>query len=371
MRVYGGTNPRVFPGYALALNGSNLDFYKADNVISNLIILGSVNIFNYGGGVERLSGHVTMSSGTGSAMFYGNDGRTLIVDSDISGTGNVKIMLSGTTVSYVRFGGDNSAYAGAVIASSGGKASETAYICFSCPTAASLGGPMADWTYNGHELGHYLHFYPDRSMTLERKNCGLFVSSPAYICCTNEDITLSVKEKITWKGRLTKLGSGTLALGGSAPAFVTKDGTVPMANSNVLAVAEGRLKPLSADAFTGVAVSMSEGTTIALDLPEDLTSGVGKYGMKLTGAGSALTLPTDGVTVTIDVPEGVAAKSQFVPICTVSTEAAAALRGKFVLAADVRAAFDGSVTIQERADASTGTVTFGVKLTRGLVLILR
>jgi hypothetical protein len=66
--------------------------------------------------------------------------------------------------------------------------------------------------------------------------------------------------------------------------------------TNVLAVCEGALKPLSAAAFAGVALVMSNNTSIVLD-PSPSDPAVAQFGIKATAAGSSVSVPTGHVTV--------------------------------------------------------------------------
>ena len=203
-------------------------------------------------------------------------------------------------------------------------------------------------------------------MTLNRKNCGLYLLNAATFNVTNG--TLTVLERFTWCGHLTKKGTGTFALGGERPTFVTSTSYTPVADTNVLIVAEGSLKPLSAAAFDGVAVTMASGTSLALDVPTNFTTGIGKYGMALTNALASLTLPAEGVAVTLANPSGTALRSCIVPICTVATTAADGLDGKFNFPGHP---FAGYAATAIRMDNPNGTTTFGVALVRGTALFFR
>ena len=104
-------------------------------------------------------------------------------------------------------------------------------------------------------------------------------------------------------------------------------------------------------------------------MPTNFTADIGKYGMALTNALAGLTLPAEGVAVTLANPSGVALRSCVVPICTVATTAADALDGKFNCASGHPfAGYSATVT---RTDNSDGTTTFGVALVRGTTLFIR
>ena len=104
-------------------------------------------------------------------------------------------------------------------------------------------------------------------------------------------------------------------------------------------------------------------------MPTNFTADICKYGMALTNALAGLTLPAEGVAVTLANPSGAALRSCVVPICTVATTAADALDGKFNCAPG--RPFAGYSATITRTDNSDGTTTFGVALVRGTTLFIR
>lgn len=211
---------------------------------------------------------------------------------------------------------------------------------------------------------------PLTSMRYATANRGIFVDGPSVVVC-NDGIEFGIDQRLTWNGRMTKRGAGVLGLGGQAPYFTTDGGTTPVADNNVLSVEAGSLKPLSAEAFSGVAVEMSDGSAIVLDYPSDTTAGVGLLGMDLTYGGSSLTLPADGVAVSVEEPANGNVKSIFVPICTVPSGSASALRGKFKLPTGFRIG-DRAGRIVEKPELVQGAITFGVQLSKvGVLLLIR
>ena len=382
MRTYDPAkpNPVIFAGRVLARNGGGaLEPQTADNAVTHIADLRFVgdaesSIINYASTPRRLTGRIRCWQDTADTILKLNSytGRFLDIGSDIEGWGTLYVSLynaSILTISHVRLSGVNTNFTGKLVVTAHApkKTTETSYIELSCPDARALGGPMAAWTYDGHQFTAHSTFIPDGSMTLNRKNCGLYLLNAATFNVTNG--TLTVLERFTWRGHLTKKGTGTLALGGERPTFVTSTSYTPVADTNVLIVAEGALKPLSAAAFDGVAVTMAAGTSLALDMPTNFTADIGKYGMALTNALAGLTLPAEGVAVTMANPSGVALRSCVVPICTVATTAADALDGKFNCApGHPFAGYSATIT---RTDNSDGTTTFGVALVRGTTLFIR
>lgn len=369
-----GANPVIFPGYALVKNGNQIFLYNEQNVISNLHVTGNgmTRIWDNSGKACGLYGKVRTLALNAEATLdlISRQKSVFTIGSDLSGDMTLRLRHGDGDASTLRLEGDNAGYSGRIVVFSDtvGTTEETG-LKVACTQSSSLGGEMPTWTYDGVRLGDGMTLEAENSLELAAANRGIFLDGAAYAMAA-EGVELSVTERLTWKGSLTKRGDGTLALGGAAPFFETDGGTTPIPGNNALTIADGALKPLSADAFRKLAVTMEAGTAIRLGVPSDATSDLAMYGMRLTEEGSSLALPADGVVVSIDLPETKRVKSQFVPICTVPASAAPALRGKFTLTT-THLGDDLSVSLAEKPGVEAETVTFGVELKRGFVLLLR
>ena len=364
----------VFPGRVLARQ-SGYVYLKAQTVrIDDFRIIGNspnnnnygVRIYaNYGAPNEMsLEGRLRLMSENNYASLYGN-GQTFAVASEIDGPGKLRIVWS-KSPSIVKLLAVNDSFAGK-IDSECSDASDEKYNVLQFADGRSLGGAMPSWTYDGHKFNAYTHFVPLASTTLERENCGIYVADYARIVC-NEGITLTVKERVTWNGEIKKLGAGTLAWGGEAPYFTTNGGTTPVANKNKLVVAEGALRAASSEAFRGVAVTIADGATLAVDVQTDAESDLARYGMDLRPSGSSLAIEASSIRPVVSVPAGMQKPKQ-AAICTVSAEAAAALRGKFGVPVASSGVY-GQPVVFERAN-DDGSVTFGIEFQRGFRIIFR
>ena len=366
----------VFPGLVLARQSGYL-YLKTQTVrIDDFRIIGTraneygVRIYaNYGAPNEMsLEGRLRLMSENNYASLYGN-GQTLVVSSEIDGPGKLRIVYKASatsSLSAVKLLAVNDSFAGK-IDSECSDASDEKYNVLQFADGRSLGGAMPSWTYDGHKFNAYTHFVPLASTTLERENCGIYVADYARIVC-NEGITLTVKERVTWNGEIKKLGAGTLAWGGEAPYFTTNGGTTPVANKNKLVVAEGALRAASSEAFRGVAVTVADGATLAVDVQADTESDLARYGMDLRPSGSSLAIEASSIRPVVSVPAGMQKPKQ-AAICTVSAEAAAALRGKFGVPVASSRAY-GQPVVFERAN-DDGSVTFGIEFQRGFRIIFR
>lgn len=142
-----------------------------------------------------------------------------------------------------------------------------------------------------------------------------------------EGVTLTLKEQITYEGKLEKIGKGTLALGGTAK-FTTALLDTPYAGgqllsgTNDLTISEGALKPLAYAAFKGVAVTMANGTALVVDANTS-DADLAKFGIDTTVADSSLTI-ADGATVAVKFGETPAnGDGASLAVATFATEAAA------------------------------------------------
>ena len=148
-----------------------------------------------------------------------------------------------------------------------------------------------------------------------------------------EGETLTILSQLTMNGRLHKYGAGTLALGGPL-RFGNAESDEPLASSNLLAVAEGFVKPLAADSFNGMEMTFAAGTGIRLDInPND--ADIRTYGLRNTKAATPFAAANGGtIPVSFDVPDGFAAPSEgfSVGIVTVPAAIAESVRGMLDIA---------------------------------------
>ena len=309
-------------------------------------------------GTVAVKGKLNVISGTGNSkliVYSGNKG-LIRIDSDIFGNGNIEVKVDkNSTLCYMELAGDNSKWKGRLIASQGSPNVEPhASILFR--EAKSLGGAMSSFTRNAIDLGDSGILRPLQSVAISEPTRGIRVGGNNCRFAVNEGITFTVAQRISYSGKLTKTGAGTLALGGGRPLFADNETTSPTEGKNLLHIAEGALTPLSSEAFERIAVSFAEGTRIVLAVPDSYEEGVGRYGMALTNEFSSITLPADGLPEAL--AEGVEPPSSsfVIPICTVRFADAAALRDGLVL--ESRNPFPWYVSEIRERDNSDGTVTF-------------
>ena len=319
--------------------------------IADLRLFGNVefnNLGNTGGGVSFADGASSTFSLSGKmGILNVNDEKFILrayaqkawnVSAEIYGQGLLYLVASpqGTTKPVGWFGlfGANTNFSGRIAVECSdpllnGDLNRKSHLYFR--DARSLGGPCGAWTYNALTLGNYSELHPSVTLTLDEPTRGIAMESANAAFDVPDGVTFTCKERITYNGVMTKKGTGELALGGTQPYFTGDGITTPVAAKNILDVWEGTLRPVSAAAFQGLAVVITNGATLVMDVPASNTDGdIGQYGMLDTAWEAPLTVPDDGLAVQLRDSNGVLATKRLcrVPICTVNATGKAALEGK-------------------------------------------
>lgn len=308
----------------------------------------------------------------------------LRMDSEISGGGRIEIqnqhqnnsgtVTSSPRIAFVGLFGSNADFQGTIIVKQ--NASPTLANRLGSNLAIrnsnNLGGPCPQWTYDALTLQNCCGLHPLESLTLDDETRGIYLYyNYAFFTVTN-DVVFTCKERITYNARLVKDGKGELALGGPQPYFVSDGTTTPTANKNVLDVWEGTLRPVSATAFQGLAVVVTNANaTLAVDVPASNDDGdIGQYGMLNTTWDAPLTVPESGLTVQLrDTNDVLTRQTRLcrVPICTVNATGKAALEGK--LSVSRSPSRQHAVTSVGWTENSDGSFTFAAVLERSYFMI--
>ena len=233
-----------------------------------------------------------------------------------------------------------------------------------------MGGPLDSFNWKALHLGKAGRLRPLQSVTLDEPTRGVYVAGAYCRVEVEEGIEFALRQRISYEGMLTKTGNGTFALGGGRPLFAGSETLPPVEGKNLLHIAEGAFMPLSSDAFEGVAVSFAEKTRITLGVPENFEDGVGKWGMALTNAYSSISLPDGGIPVALAAGVQPPSHEFAIPVCTVGVDAAAGVRGKFLVAN--RRPFPRYLSEIVEKDNGDGTVTFSLSTCRsGFAIAIR
>ena len=154
----------------------------------------------------------------------------------------------------------------------------------------------------------------------------------------------------------------------------TAQSDTPLANSNLLAVAQGFVKPLAADSFNGMEMTFAAGTGIKFDInPQD--ADLRAYGLRNTKALTPFTAAEGGaIPVSFDVPAGFTPEGPFsVGIATVpaaTDEDVAAAMAQFAVTSPKVAHCKMSLSAVPHAEEGTVTVTANFRV-HGFSLVVR
>ena len=301
------------------------------------------------------------------------------INADISGGGVIDIQNfsqsgnSNPRRAHVGLFGDNSRFGGTVIVKNNATTTLAQRLGsnLAIRDARALGGPRPQWTYNALTLKNCCGLHPLESLVLDDATRGILLDDAYAFFTVTNDVVFTCKERITYSGMLIKDGKGELALGGPEPHFNAAGTAAPTANKNVLDVWEGTLRPVSAVAFQGLAVVITNSAaTLAVDVPASNTDGgIGQYGMLDTAWNAPLTVPAAGLTVQLRDPDGVLASKKLcrVPICTVNAMAKASLEGK--LSVGRSPSRRHAVTSVGWTENPDGSFTFAATLQRSVFII--
>jgi len=238
----------------------------------------------------------------------------------------------------------------------------------------SLGASMPSFLANALVLDANCALRPLVSMTLEDETRGIYMSGGRTFITVDDGLVLVNKKCITYAGgEVVKDGAGELALGGPLPRFNLSGTAAPQSGKNILNVREGTLRPVSATAFQGLAVIVTNANaTLAMDVPVSNDDGdIGQYGMLNTTWDAPLTVPESGLVVQLRDPNGVLAdgRSHRVPILTVNATAREALDEKLSVAVPSSCAY--SVRSVDWTDNGDETYTLSATISKGFVLIYK
>lgn len=252
----------------------------------------------------------------------------------------------------------------------------------------NLGGPMAAATFNGLTLMRDSILVGDNSLCIDQANRGVYIYTRARLVMTNEvSNTLEIKVPVTYNGELvfgndypsakyakTGRGSGSLVLSGPARFYDSEakdDSGMPLAPSNRLRLAVGRVCPRAIDSLDGVTVicgAESEGIQVDYQGPVELRA-AGFRNVK-TSEPFESERPDGKVPVIVAglTREDLTASGPVVPLMTVRTAVAESVATMLKpMTADGRRG-----KVKSPADNGDGTSTISADFTpQGCVILFR
>ena len=356
-----------FPGKSLVLCGRDLLFACRKLTVNDFHVMNAAELRFWSQNSIDLYGKITLSnpaSGGTALELLQSKGYKAEVHSDISGSGNIKIIgalkngnerpSSGTVI----LSGVNTAFTGRILlANECGSVGTN--ITLRVSDIRALGGPMSAFAYNAYSFQEWSRFQADANLAIVDPTRGVYFEGNAYVKIPNASHTLTLATQTTMAGTLVKEGAGTLALGGVLK-FTKNQNDEPLEGTNILRVAEGCIKPASKSGADGLAIAFAAGTALALSPLAETDADVAQFGLYNEKWTEPFDLTdSDGkLEVKLDLPEDLPISFSF-GVCTVSASAAESLRGKIELPKVSRY----SCSISE-SSIENGTVTFTATYTR-------
>ena len=324
------TDPKVFGGNSLSMSSNSIlaactRVTKIDDL--RVFGLGYLRGLNQGASDQdiisgpnlswRLQGRLNVdcseTNEKDALHIQSYQSRMWIVESEISGRGRIYVDYttrsndSNPKRTWTVLSGLNTNFCGSItVANSSANFANRIGSNLLIYDARNLGGPLPKWTFDALKLDNCSALHPLADLTLEDSTRGIFVSSDRAFFTVKKGVVFTCKERITYKGTLIKDGPGELALGGPQPYFDGDGDTGPTAGKNVLDLYEGTLRPVSATAFTGINLTITNGATLVFSVPASNNDGdIGQYGILNKSVNTPMTIPASGYAVKIEDPNKV------------------------------------------------------------------
>ena len=293
-------NESTFAGASLTFTGTSsgtcwLGIKSADSYFENIFLgahgLISFNNGRFRDGKQHIHGKIYIGEDTYGAAAYikASESNTYVVDSDISGTGELRISTDGGShYPSIEINGDNSQYFGKLIFEYNG----TEYVTNIIGTANALGGNPTEEMNDGVRIDNStLRVTDDIELTTTNRN---FKFHHAARIAVDEGKTFTIPSKFKFDSSftsLTKFGDGTLALAGDNSAA-----------SGTITVSEGALIAANAKSAGRMTVSVAEGASASLPSvePTDAETADRKFAAKdwlFVPDGSALNTPDENIAL--------------------------------------------------------------------------
>lgn len=390
MRTHSSLGHQYFQGRRLYLVGGIT--HQSDAItITNLYLLGGVINHAHNGGERNQYAGTAYSDIYYTRSVWGNakvvssstlqipDQATtncLRVGLNFSGdaTLNLARNASGQTIgSYCDICGDNSAFTGIFSLKSNADDTETRRTWYLFHEQKNLGGEPASFNQKGINLQRGVILQPFASATVSFANRGILVNGCGSFGARAGEV-FTVDAQVTWMGQANKLGGGVVRFA-RPPQFTADENTAGtgavIEGKNILHVAEGSVGVVGdACACDGLQMSFEGTGGLNVKVGDAATTGETALGLKNAKAATPFVLNGAGGHLPVDFDmSGVdATKAYTVALCTVPTEAAPAVRGKFAF----RRPHKCRVTLLPEATLASGMVTFRAQVApTGFFVIVR
>ena len=282
-----GNNNYSFPNLIFTVAAGQYAYMQCLGIKAKKIIFagsGSIQTYSRSCVLDAPVALCAFSSVTNTISVYQKC--TLTINGDISGSANLKITAPvphHNPVGYTVLKGGNADFHGAfmlmtsshpedTVNSSGTKLpkfpdlAKDMYLQLTVSRGDQFGG-----RYDGADAWKSIRInnygcvnIADADVVVNEPTRGLFVDGGAQFNVP-ENLSLTLDIPVTYGGELLKNGAGALVLGGEARFIDGLAETMPQEGTNVLTLAAGSLKVISANALNGVMVKFNKGTHLRLD----------------------------------------------------------------------------------------------------------
>lgn len=233
----------------------------------------------------------------------------------------------------------------------------------------NLGGPLPAFNPKSLVLEQMSVLRSPNDISLDESTRGIYIGNMGRIDVPSGK-TFAITSPLAVHGEFRKDGSGVLALGGTLSFGESGLDAEPTDGLNVLTIAGGAVKPLSATCCNGLEISLAEGTALryavepaAADLAQSGIVNVKTDTPFLLGAGGL-------INVQFEFPDPMPKGGQWnVGLVTVKKTVAGGLRGNFRFATLPRGYM---IQLVEHVNDEDGTVTFAASIARkGIIMVVR
>lgn len=304
--------PYVFPGDSLTITDSAFGLHGAFQC-DDFVVAGNSRFRKMSGKQAYvLSGGLKFVKTAHAVRFCCGSRGTYDVQSNISGDGNIRILLDpenktspNAYAGVCEFKGENSGFSGRVVLEAGStgdfkecfddkgliryEPSAVSNVTLIAHGATSLGGSCGEFTFNAVTVSNQCRLALAENAVFAEPTRGWHFAGTTYLRVTN-NITVTAKNTVTVGGTLVKEGAGTFM----AESVVAESGCTA-----AIEVREGSIGAVSAEAFNGIRLSFAEncGIVVAAE-PADGTFAA--KGFLYCADGSEMTLPAGKLPVTVD-----------------------------------------------------------------------
>jgi hypothetical protein len=249
----------------------------------------------------------------------------VIVNADFYGDANLTLRNNDDGYGKIRLDKENTNFTGRVIVTQQGpnanKTNITPYKgTLYVSNALNLGGKYyGNDNYRAITFSKYPVIRVQKTTAFNEATRGILIQQGVRLYTDGTKCTLTLSNQVTYAGIVEKVGNGTLDLAGTARFIDGNADTLPVAETNVLNVSNGKLRISSKLAADGLDIRFAQGTKLLIPAQTE----AGYYNIKWN---APLTINTNNgkLPVVVEGLEADAARKNItVPICTFNAAAAA------------------------------------------------